>query len=60
MNLTSLCLIKAEYLLVGDDVPIDSKAPVVTSSISRSNSPAQSFRGAHRGRVGRVCVSVFI
>jgi hypothetical protein len=38
------------------DVPIDEEAPVVTSRISRSVG-AQSFGGAHRGRV---CVRVFI
>jgi hypothetical protein len=31
--------------------------PVVTSSISRPDLPAQSFGGAHRGRV---CVCAFI
>ena len=35
----------------------DSEAPVVTSSISRLYPPAQSFGGAHRGRV---CVRAFI
>jgi hypothetical protein len=39
---------------VVSDVPVDDKAPVVTSRISRS-AGAQSFRGAHRGRV---CVRV--
>jgi hypothetical protein len=43
--------------LVGGDVSVDSEASVVTSSFSRSNSPAQSFEGAHRDRV---CVCVFI
>ena len=38
------------------DVPVDYEAPVVTSRIFRSAS-AQSFGGAHRGRV---CVRVFI
>jgi hypothetical protein len=42
---------------VGGDVPVDSEAPVVTSSISRPDLPAQSFGGAHRGRV---CVCAFI
>ena len=42
---------------VGGDVPVDSEAPVVTSSISRLDPPAQSFGGAHRGRV---CVRAFI
>ena len=38
------------------DVPVDNEAPVVTSGIFRS-AGAQSFRGAHRGRV---CVPMFI
>jgi hypothetical protein len=38
------------------DIPVDDEAPLVTSGISRS-AGAQSFRGAHRGRV---CVRVFI
>jgi hypothetical protein len=37
------------------DVPVDDETPVVTLGISRSVG-AQSFRGAHRGRV---CVRVF-
>jgi hypothetical protein len=41
---------------VVSDVPVDDEAPVVTSRISRS-AGAQSFGGAHRGRV---CVRVFI
>jgi hypothetical protein len=40
---------------VVSDVPVDDEA-LVTSGISRS-AGAQSFRGAHRGRV---CVRVFI
>jgi hypothetical protein len=42
---------------VRGNIPVDSKTPVVTSSISRSDLPAQSFEGAHRGRV---CVCAFI
>ena len=42
---------------MGGDVPVDSEAPVVTSSISRLDPPAQYFGGAHRGRV---CVRAFI
>ena len=38
------------------DVPVDDEAPVVTSRIFRS-AGAQSFGGAHRGRV---YVRVFI
>jgi hypothetical protein len=45
------------HFLVGGDVPKDSETSVVTLSISRSDSPAQSFGGAHRDRV---CVRVFI
>jgi hypothetical protein len=41
---------------VVSDVPVDDEAPVVTSRISRSVG-AQSFGGAHRGRV---CLRVFI
>jgi hypothetical protein len=41
---------------VVSDVPVDDEAPVVTLGISRS-AGAQSFGGAHRGRV---CVCVFI
>jgi hypothetical protein len=41
---------------VVSDIPVDDEAPLVTSGISRSVS-AQSFGGAHRGRV---CVRVFI
>ena len=36
---------------MGGDVPVDSEAPVVTSSISRLDPPAQALGGAHRGRV---------
>jgi hypothetical protein len=42
---------------VGDDFPVESETTVVTSSISRSNSLARSFEGAHRGRV---CMCAFI
>jgi hypothetical protein len=41
---------------VVSDVPVDDESPVVTSRISRS-AGAQSFGGAHRGRI---CVRVFI
>jgi hypothetical protein len=41
---------------VVSDVPVDDEAPMVTSRISRC-AGAQSFGGAHRGRV---CVRVFI
>ena len=39
------------------DVPVDSEAPMVTSSISRFAGPTQFFGGVHRGRV---CVRAFI
>ena len=38
------------------DVPVNDEVPVVTSEIFRS-AGAQSFGGAHRGRI---CVRVFI
>jgi hypothetical protein len=41
---------------VVSDVPVDDETPVVTSRISKS-AGAQSFGGAHRGRV---YVHVFI
>jgi hypothetical protein len=41
---------------VVSDVPVDDEALVMTSRISRS-AGAQSFGGAHRGKV---CVRVFI
>jgi hypothetical protein len=41
---------------VVSDVPVDDETPLVTSGISRS-AGAQSFGGAHRGRV---YVRVFI
>ena len=44
-------------LLVVGDVPIDSEAPMVTSSISRFAGRTQLFRGAHRGRM---CMRAFI
>jgi len=40
----------AIFSVVGD-VPVDSDAPVVTSSISRFVGPTQFFEGSHRGRV---------
>jgi hypothetical protein len=42
---------------VGGDVPIDSEALLVTDFVNLKIKPAQSFRGAHKGRV---CVCVFI
>jgi hypothetical protein len=40
---------------VGGDVSVDSEVSMVTSSISRPDPPAQSFEGAHKGRM---CVCV--
>jgi hypothetical protein len=42
---------------VGDDVPVDSEALLVTDFMNLKIKPAQSFGGVHRGRV---CVRVFI
>jgi hypothetical protein len=42
---------------VGADVLIDSEPLLVTDFMNLKIKPAQSFRGAHRGRV---CVRVFI
>jgi hypothetical protein len=36
---------------VGDDVPVDSDALLVTDFVNLKIKPAQSFRGAHRGRM---------
>jgi hypothetical protein len=42
---------------VGDDVSIDSETLLVTDFVNPKIKPAQSFEGAHRGRM---CVHVFI
>jgi hypothetical protein len=42
---------------VRGDVPVDSDALLVTDLVNLKIKPAQSFGGAHRGRV---CVRVFI
>jgi hypothetical protein len=42
---------------VGGDVPVDSKVLLVTDFMNLKINPAQSFGGAHRGRV---CVCMFI
>jgi hypothetical protein len=52
-----VCLIKAEYFLVGGDIPVNNETSMVTSSISRLSPPTQSFGGGHRDRV---CVRTFI
>ena len=44
-------------LLVVNNVPINSEAPVMTSSISRFAGPTRFFGDAHRDRV---CVCAFI
>jgi hypothetical protein len=44
-------------LSVGGDVPIDSDALLVTDFMNLKIKSAQSFRGAHRGRM---CMRVFI
>jgi hypothetical protein len=42
---------------VGGDVPVGSNTLLVTDFVNLKIKPAQSFGGAHRGRV---CVRVFI
>jgi hypothetical protein len=42
---------------VGDDIFIDSETLLVIDFMNLKIKPAQSFRGAHRGRV---CVHMFI
>jgi hypothetical protein len=42
---------------VGGDVPVNSEALLVTDFVNFKIKPAQSFGGAHRGRI---CVRVFI
>jgi hypothetical protein len=44
-------------LSVGGDVPVDSETFLVTDFLNLKIKPAQSYEGAHRGRV---CVHVFI
>jgi hypothetical protein len=44
-------------LSVGDNVPVDSEALLVTDFVNLKIKPAQSFRCAHRSRV---CMCVFI
>jgi hypothetical protein len=54
---------------VGDDVPIDSETLLVIDFVNLKIKPAQSFRGAHRGRVcvrvligvsARMCMSIYV
>jgi hypothetical protein len=42
---------------VGGDVPVDSETLLVTDFVNLKIKPAQSFEGAHSGRI---CVHVFI
>jgi hypothetical protein len=42
---------------VRGNIPVDSEALLATDFVNLKIKPAQSFRGAHRGRV---CVRVFI
>jgi hypothetical protein len=42
---------------VGCDVPVDSETLLVTDFVNLKIKSAQSFRGAHRGRM---CVRMFI
>jgi hypothetical protein len=44
-------------LLVRGDVPVDSETLLVIDFVNLKIKPAQSFIGAHRGRV---CVHIFI
>jgi hypothetical protein len=44
-------------LSVGGDVPVDSETFLVTDFVNLKIKSAQSYEGAHRGRV---CVYVFI
>jgi hypothetical protein len=54
---------------VGGDVPIDSKALLMTDFVNLKIKPPQSFEGAHRGRVyvrvfigvsARTCMSICV
>jgi hypothetical protein len=42
---------------VGDDVPVDSEALLVTDFVNLKIKLTQSFRGVHRGRM---CIHIFI
>ena len=55
MFATDVSHIWRNVFLVGGDVPVGSKASVVTSSISRLDPSAQSLGGSHKDRM---CVSV--
>jgi hypothetical protein len=54
---------------VGDDVPVDSDALLVTDFVNLKIKPTQSFGGGHRGRVyvhvfirasARTCMSICV
>ncbi len=55
--------------LVGDDVPVDSDALLVTDFVNVKIKPAQSFEGTHRNRMyvhifigvsNHTCMSVYV
>jgi hypothetical protein len=41
---------------VGGDVPVDSETLLVTDFVNPKIKLTQSFRGAHKGQGGHVCV----
>jgi hypothetical protein len=53
---------------VGDDVTVNSDVLLVTDFVNLKIKPAQSFRGAHRGRMygvfidvsGYTCMSIYV
>jgi hypothetical protein len=57
LDLTLVLHLRLIILSVGDDVPVDSEALLVTDFVNLKIKPAQSFRCAHRSRV---CMCVFI
>jgi hypothetical protein len=54
-----ICVLYLRLIIfsVGGDVPVDSETILVADFMNFKIKPAQSFGGAHRGRV---CVRVFI
>jgi hypothetical protein len=57
LDLKYVLYLRLIILLVRDDVPIDSKALLMTDFVNLKIKPTQSFRSAHRDRV---CMHVFI
>jgi hypothetical protein len=57
LDLICVLYLQLIILSVEGDVPVDSKSLLVTDFVNLNIKSAQSFRGAHRGRV---CVCVFI